>query len=171
MISELQAGGDGGGRTFVVMPNQAMSWRNLVEVYAGITGAVLLIAAFFWMQGLPLVLPFSGLELLLLGAVLYITAWNSDWREVIIVGDDLVSVETGRYGPVSHCEFQRPWAKVIILRPGGWYPSRLIIRSHGRQIEIGRFLNEQERQGLAELLSAALKQRAGRESTNNYGSS
>lgn len=166
MISEMQAAGAGAGRTFVVMPNRAMSWRGLVDAYAGIAGAVLLIAVFFWTKGLPLVLPFSGLELLLLGAVLYTTAWNSNWREVITVGDDVVSIETGRNGPVSHCEFQRPWAKLILARSGGWYPSRLLIRSHGRQIEIGRFLNEQERQGLAEVLSTALRQGAGFESIN-----
>jgi len=166
MISELQAAGAGESRTFVVMPNQALSWRSLVDAYAGIAVAVMLIAIFFWIKGLPLVLPFSGLELLLLGAVFYTTAWNSNWKEVITVGDYAVSIETGRNGPVSHCEFQRPWAKLILARSGGWYPSRLLIRSHGRQIEVGRFLNEQERQGLAELLSAALRQGAEFESIN-----
>jgi uncharacterized membrane protein len=163
MITELQAGAEEGDRTFVVMPNRSMSWRGLVGVYAGISAVGLLIAILFFIRGLTLVLPFSGLELLFLGAVFYITAWNSDWREVITVGDEVVSIETGRRGPVSHYEFQRRWARVILSRPGSWYPSRLLIRSHGRQIEIGQFLNEQERQGLAEILAAAVRRPAAQE--------
>lgn len=31
----------------------------------------------------------------------------------------------------------------------GWYPSRLTIRSHGREVEVGRCLNEEERERLA----------------------
>lgn len=164
MITELQAAGEEGGRTFVVMPNRSMSWRGLVGVYAGITTVGLLIAILFFFRGLTLVLPFSGLELLFLGAVFYITAWNSNWREVITVGDEVVCIETGRRGPVSHYEFQRRWARVILSRSGSWYPSRLLIRSHGRQVEVGRFLNEQERQGLAEILTAAVGCKAAQES-------
>ena len=44
-----------------------------------------------------------------------------------------------------------------------WYPARLVIRSHGREVELGRFLNEEEREQLAmELLTVIA---AGRGST------
>lgn len=155
MIYEVEAAEEG-LRTFVVMPNRAMSWRGLVGAYAGIAVVAMAVAFYFYLKGLTLVLPFSGLELLFLGAVLYITAWKSDWREVVTVREATISVQTGRYGPESHFEFQRQWVKLILARSGSWYPSRLLLRSHGRQIEIGRFLNEQERQGLAEMLAEAL---------------
>jgi len=148
-----------GIRTFVVLPNRSMSWRQLIGAYAGIAAVTLAVAVYFYLRGLTLILPFSGLELLFLGAVLYMTAWRSDWREVICVTDAVVRVETGRRGPEHHFEFQRQWLQIILARRGGWYPSCLLLRSHGRQIEIGRFLNEQERQGLAEMLAAALGQR------------
>ncbi|NCW56693.1 MAG: DUF2244 domain-containing protein [Gammaproteobacteria bacterium] len=47
-------------------------------------------------------------------------------------------------------EFPRHWAQVRI-RAGGspLHPSRLTVESHGRRHEIGHFLNEQERLGLA----------------------
>lgn len=157
MIYELDA--EGGHRTFVVMPNRSMSWRELIGAYAGIAVVALAVAAYFYFQGLTLVLPFSGLELLFLAGVLYLTAWKSDWREVITIRDGVVSVETGRRGPESQFEFQREWVKLILARTGSWYPRRLLLRSHGRQVEIGRFLNEQEREGLAEMLAEALGQR------------
>jgi hypothetical protein len=33
--------------------------------------------------------------------------------------------------------------------PIAWYPSRLLVACHGERVEIGRFLNEKERQSLA----------------------
>ncbi|MEX2525566.1 MAG: DUF2244 domain-containing protein [Gammaproteobacteria bacterium] len=158
MIYETEAAEEG-SRTFVVMPNRSMSWPALVTAYVAIVVVALSVAIYFYTKGLTLILPFSGLELLFLGAVLYLTAWRSDWREVITVGEELISVQTGRHGPESHFEFQRQWVKLILAHAGGWYPGRLLLRSHGHQIEIGRFLNEQERQGLAEMLAAAMGQR------------
>lgn len=51
--------------------------------------------------------------------------------------------------------FPRHWAKVTLRAPrSALHPSRLLIESHGRACEIGGFLNEEERRGLA----ARLKQ-------------
>ena len=41
---------------------------------------------------------------------------------------------------------------------GSLFSDSLLVRSHGRQIEVGKFLNEQERQGLAKELNLALSQ-------------
>lgn len=144
---------------YIVMPNRAMSWRALVTVYLIIAATTLSIGALFFWQGLTLILPFSGLEVLLLGAGLYITAWRGGLREVILFTDDMILVERGHHGPEEVHRFQRAWAKIVLERSwNSWYPSRLLLRSHGQQIEIGRFLNEQERQGLARLLCSAVNQ-------------
>jgi uncharacterized membrane protein len=46
--------------------------------------------------------------------------------------------------------FPRHWAQVKLRRPASrLYPSRLVIESHGRQCEVGDFLTEEERRGLA----------------------
>ncbi len=152
---------DDPGRTgtgFVVQPNQAMSWRALLLVYLGIAIFSMTIAISFYVIGLTLILPFSGLEVLALGAALYVCAWRGGVREVITINDDMITVESGRDAPDTRHVFQRAWAKVVLERSwNSWYPSRLLIRSHGREVEIGQFLNEQERQGLALELSKALK--------------
>ena len=160
MIHELKAPQDR-RRTFVIAPNQSMSWKELLLVYSSIAGVSLAIAIYFWVQGLTLVLPFSGLELLALGAALYITAWRGGTREVITITDDSVHVETGRDRPELSHDFQRYWTKVVLRQPWvAWYPSKLLLCSHGREIEVGRFLNEEERRGLAEILRSAINQPA-----------
>ena len=157
MIHELKASQDQ-GRTFVIAPNQSMSWKGLLWAYCGIAGISLAIAGYFWVHGLTLVLPFSGLELLALGAALYITAWRGGAREVITITDNSVYVETGRANPEQRHDFQRYWTKVVLQRPWvAWHPSKLLLCSRGREIEVGRFLNEEERRGLAQILQSAIK--------------
>ncbi|MDX1519250.1 MAG: DUF2244 domain-containing protein [Gammaproteobacteria bacterium] len=141
---------------FIVMPNRAMSWRMLVTLYLIIALTTLTIGLVFYLHGFTLILPFSGIEVVLLGAALYITAWRGGLQEVILfTGDDIV-IERGHHAPEETYRFQRAWAKIVLERSwNSWYPSRLLLRSHGKQIEIGEFLNEQERQGLAKLLCSA----------------
>jgi len=80
------------------------------------------------------------------------------YKEVISLTGDKIRIEIGHKSPEQCHELKRVWAQVVLERPwNDWYPCRLLIRSHGRQIEIGRFLNEAERQGLARGLQKALK--------------
>ena len=149
------------GRTkegFVVMPNKAMPRDQLVWIYSLIASFTIGVALGFFSQGLTLVLPFAGLEILALGAALYISAWRGGVKEVISVTGENIRIEIGHDSPEQHYELKRVWAQVVLERPwNNWYPSRLFIRSHGRQVEIGRFLNESERQGLAKELQNLIK--------------
>lgn len=135
---------------FVLRPNRSMSWRGSLILFfsllfiSGMT-AIGLAALGFW-----LVLPFAGLEMVALGAGLYVVACRTYECEVISISGDAIRIERGRHYPRQHWTLARVWAKVILERcPKKWYPSRLLIRSHGRAIEVGRFLDEQERQRLA----------------------
>lgn len=143
---------------FVIKPNQAMSWKSLLLVYLIIAFVTVAVGVVFFLRGLTLILPFSGLEVLLLGAALYVSAWKGGIQEVLSITENSIIFERGRHGPEMRKEFQRAWVKVILERSGiSWYPSRLLLRSHGHQLEVGRFLNEQERQGLALELQQALE--------------
>jgi uncharacterized membrane protein len=156
MVDQFGAAGEA-QRTFVIQPNRSMSWRHLLFAYLVISAAVLAIGVASLSAGLPLVLPFSGLEVLALGAAFYLTAWRAGVQQVIRISEDHVTVETGHNAPEARVEFRRQWAAVDLEGPNGWYPSRLYIRSHGVRVEIAGFLNEQERRGLAVELRKALR--------------
>jgi uncharacterized membrane protein len=164
------AGAGGAQCTFVIQPNRSMSWQHLLAAYMGISAVVLAIGLLSLSAGLPLVLPFSGLEIVLLGGAFWMTSWRGGVRQVITISDDRVLVEAGRREPETREEFQRQWAGVVLEQsPNGWYPSHLYLRSHGRRVEIAGFLNEQERRGLAVELRKALRRepmRAGRPITS-----
>jgi len=53
--------------------------------------------------------------------------------------------------------FSRHWAKIAITTSTHqWYASRLLIGTHGKRVEIGRDLVEQERIALAKALTQVL---------------
>ena len=61
-----------------------------------------------------------------------------------------VSIESRDRRDCSQVVFPRHWAQVKLRRPASrLHPSRLTIESHGRQCELGSFLTEAERRGLA----------------------
>ena len=144
--------------TIMVMPNRAMPWQHIMMIYLLVSGVTISIAFSFFTQGLTLILPFAGLELLALGVVLYISAWRSNIKEVVNVTEEKIRIEIGRDVPEKIYELDKAWANIVLERSwNNWYPSRLLLRSHGRQLEIGKFLNEQERQFLAIELNKAIK--------------
>ena len=79
--------------------------------------------------------------------------WRTRAREMVkLVGDEL-AVEKGHYRMEARHSVQRAWAQVILREADGeWAHSRLVVRAHGREIEIGAFLLDRERQELARTL-------------------
>ncbi len=142
---------------FVVAPNRSLSWRGnkIFFVYMAILSFS--IAGIFAALGMWVVLPFAGMEMLLLWLALYFSSVRLDKCEVVSVEGGKIRVSVGRYGPERSCEFERNWAQVILDKPRiRGYPTRLLIRSHGREVEIGVCLNDEERSELAEALRRSI---------------
>jgi uncharacterized membrane protein len=108
------------------------------------------IAGVMALQGFWPVLPFAGLEMLLLGWALKVSLDRRRHGETITVSDSEVTVEACNGQRSTHIVFPRHWAQVKLRRPSSrLHPSRLTIESHGRRCEVGSFLTEDERRGLA----------------------
>jgi uncharacterized membrane protein len=143
---------------FVLIPHRSMTWRTLRRLFLGFalfSGGLSLGLA---LMGAWLVAPFTGLELLALGAALYVSARGVRQREVVRISPETLQVQRGRRGPEQEFRFHPGWARVELLRdPRGWRPSRLIISSHGRSVELARALPEPERHALARSLRSLLE--------------
>lgn len=137
----------------VIRTNQSMTWKeNLIFLYLASTVAFI-IAVFCAFLGFWLVLPFTGLEISLLTLCLYIVSRRTSVCEVVTIKDDQVIIERGRRQVEERNVFSRYWAKVALRAPTHqWYASKLTISSHGKQVEVGQDLVEEERINLAETL-------------------
>lgn len=137
----------------VIRPNCSLSWQRTVAVYCGICLVSLTIALGFSLLGFWLILPFAGLELIALAGGFYVCALRSSTREVISIQGETIAVQKGRSTPQESTRFPRAWARVELTGPAQrGYPTRLLICSHGRSVEIGHCLNDSERSRLAEQL-------------------
>ncbi|HYQ71429.1 MAG TPA: DUF2244 domain-containing protein [Gammaproteobacteria bacterium] len=135
---------------WVIRPNQSLSWRQAIQVYVAVAIVCLGIGIAFALYGFWTVLPFAGLEVLVLGGAFYLCLTRSQIREVVTVNASTVAVEKGRQTPEERWECPRAWARISLEQPQiAWYPSRLAITFQGRQVQLGAFLNEDERRALA----------------------
>jgi len=147
-----------GSSRFLIRPNCSLPWRGVVRFYISMVVVSFSIAIAFALKGAWLILPFAGLEMLVLGAALYLVARRgSCWQVVSIHGDHIEVVEHDSNSKRQQT-FQRAWAQVKLeqARING-YPSRLTIRSHGRAAEIGGYLADAEKEELALELRLALR--------------
>ena len=111
------------------------------------------VALFFTSQGFWPVLPFAGLEVALLAWALRASMRSGGVRETITVTEDSITLERCDPKGSRSTVFPRHWARVTLRAPRATlHPSRLLIESHGRAVEAGRFLTEDERRGLARRL-------------------
>lgn len=132
-------------------PNSSLTARETGMVVAGIGLVSLIVALGFSMAGAWLVFPFAGLELLLVaGAFYYITCHAGDYESITIQGDHL-AVEKRSHKNTSRIMFHRYWAQVELVAISGG-EQRLRLRSHGKEVEFGRFMNHEQQQALAQQL-------------------
>tara|TARA_R110002096_G_scaffold231516_2_gene421254 strand:+ start:644 stop:1120 length:477 start_codon:yes stop_codon:yes gene_type:complete len=143
--------------TFVVTPNYSMSWRENKIFIASLTVITFSIAGVFALQGLWLILPFAGLEMMMLAGILYWSGLRATRCEVISIDTDYVNVEVGRNKTRHLHRFQRAWTQVVLYPPvRAHLQSRLVMRSKGKELEVGACLNNEERESLAASINKAL---------------
>jgi uncharacterized membrane protein len=139
----------------VVQPHRSLSWNHSKLLFLFLAFSIGLVGLYFLSIGAWLVLPFTGLEILIIGIAIYCQSLCAHSREIIQIDATHVRVSDNRTPVTDRC-FHKAWLKVIQNRdPKGWYPSRLLIGSHGEYIEIGRNLKEEEREMLANKLRNA----------------
>jgi uncharacterized membrane protein len=136
-----------------ICPNCSLSVRGAGLFFASACVLPLGVGAFLAWRGFWPVLPFAGLELVVLGWALRACLERRFHRQTIIVTATDVSIESRARALSARVVFPRHWAQVKLRRPAArLHPSRLTIESHGRQCELGSFLTEEERRGLAHRL-------------------
>ena len=112
-----------GEAIFTLRPNCSFSWRGMKIAFFVLAVSLICVAVYFAAQGAWLVLPFTGLEILLLGAGIYTSARRGTTREVIHIGHADVAVYRGRRQLTEVCRFSRPWARVKLLKDADPGPS------------------------------------------------
>ncbi len=142
----------------VLRPNCSLSRANARRFIAGLALADLVLAALCVAHGAWPVVPYLLFQLVLLSGVVWVLRRHAAVdREVITLDETRLHIERRAGRRTEAFEFPRYWARVS-LRPvrDGWHPSRLLVWSHGREVEIGATLLEAQRRQLAHRLKQAV---------------
>jgi uncharacterized membrane protein len=133
-----------------IRPNCSLSVRGARVFFASACLAPFGMGGVFAWKGFWPILPFAGLEMALLAWALKVSLQRRFHHQTITVTEAQVRVESHDGRGSSQVVFPRHWAQVKLRRPAArLHPCRLTIESHGRQYELGGFLTEEERRGLA----------------------
>lgn len=156
----VQPSDTAGVDSVVAEPNCSMSWAQTKRFFLVIAAVSATIAIAFAAQGLWMVLPFAGLELLALGAAMYWVAIKLRTSEVVRVDEHTLTVERGRSRLQLAAKFPRPWVRVELEdQSHAWRARRLVLRASGKEIELGSFLTDDEREEFARLIQVAIRRR------------
>jgi uncharacterized membrane protein len=137
-------------RRFVLTARCALTPRTARWFVGSVAATTFTVAGFFTLQGFWPVLPFAGLEIALLSWAVRASMRNGARRQTITITADSVTVEHYDAQGERRSVFPRHWVRVKLHAPlATLLPQRLVLESQGRSCEVGEFLTEDERRGLA----------------------
>jgi uncharacterized membrane protein len=134
--------------------NCSASPRQMLGFFGSLALLSLLIAAFFWMRGATLVMPFAWAELAVLGAALLLYARHAADSESIRLQPGRLTVEHACGGSINRVEFAPAWVRV---EPEHGDRSLIELSGQGQRISVGRFVRPELRRQLADELRWALR--------------
>jgi uncharacterized membrane protein len=141
----------------ILRPNNSSSWKFNMQIVASLAFITFCLSSYFAFQGLWLIFPFSGLVIAVLFYCLYRRLHANIKTEVITFDDSTVLVERGSYHAEKSWTYHRMWAKIFVKKPRiHGYPKQIFIRSHGKELELGAFLNKRDKEILIKNLKSII---------------
>jgi uncharacterized membrane protein len=157
--AEAEAKGDvAEPATWLIKRNCSASPRLLAGVFASLVAVSFAFGATFAAEGLWMVLPFVGLEIVAVAAAFLCYGRHAADFERIELNDGVLTVERQEGGRSLEFKFDAPWVRVELEERGAGLGKRvrLALACKGQRIEIGRYLVDDRRSTLGREIRGAL---------------
>jgi uncharacterized membrane protein len=144
---------------WTVKRNCSASPAQLAAVFASIVGVSFVFGVAFATQGLWLILPFVGLELVAVAVAFFCYGRRAADYERITLSANQLSIERAEGARVLRWDFPVAATRVEVEEAGaGWMVRvRVWVVSRGERVEFGRHLPPDRRGSLAREVHAALR--------------
>ncbi|MGO9443197.1 MAG: DUF2244 domain-containing protein [Thiobacillaceae bacterium] len=141
---------------FESRPNCSLHGTSRKLAFWLIASVCMGVASGFCLVGYWPVMPFAGLEIGVLAWAFDVIRRRESDYERLEIDQDRVMLVTRREGKIESRDLNRYWTKVIVQcdRPGA--DCHVLIRSAGKDSEVGCHLSDRERLELAQLLKKQL---------------
>ncbi|WP_193164354.1 DUF2244 domain-containing protein [Microbulbifer hainanensis] len=141
----------------LLQPNQSLSFSGNLWVFVSLVAVSLGISLAFALAGAWMILPFAGLELLLLAVLFGYVYMESTRREVIRINGERVVLDCckgHRQQSVYHQEFSRGSLAVLVrMGSSATEPASVSFAGPEGCLEVGDFLTDAERANLIRKLN------------------
>ena len=118
--------------------------RLLAAVFGSLALISLVVAFAFALAGAWLIIPFAGIEIAALAGAAWWASGSAGDFERLSLEAGCIRIETAERGRIRRHEFHPGWVRLVTAADGS-----LALRSHGREIAIGRYCGEEGREALA----------------------
>lgn len=141
----------------ILCPNSSAQWRTNVYFLYIVAIFAISIAIAFAAVGLWLVLPFTGFEIVALFLLFYYVARKCQHMEVIYISAQSIVIESGYNTPLRQWQCERFWVRVVIKKHArNGELQKILLRCREQELEIGSFLNQNDKRQLQKELSQFL---------------
>ena len=141
----------------VLRPYRSLSPRGFGILMGAIGACTFAIGLSFWLLGAWPVVGFCGLDLLLIQLAFHLNYRAARASEEISLTRERLSVtKISPAGIAVETDFNPYWARLEVDRHPEIGVTGVHITSHGRRLDVARFLGPRERENFATALAAAL---------------
>lgn len=139
-------------------PHKSLDQRGFLVLILALAVCSFSIGLLFFVLGAWPVVGFLGLDVALIA---FAIRWNmsgpQEYQEIRVSRESVEIKFLKTQKEIGFETIQSYWVSVALQRPRG-RASQVLLRSHGRSIEVGSFLSEPEKVELASALKAAIAQ-------------
>jgi len=138
----------------ILSPNKSMTWETNKKILLVMFVVSMIIGISFASIGAWMVLPFAGLEILLVGSGMYYVCWKLNFKHIITIESQSLVLQKGVYFPKHEWQWQFDQTQLIKC-PNQYRMSApyLFLKHLNETVEIGDFLNRKEKKDLREHLT------------------
>lgn len=131
--------------TIILKPNRSASWLEVKWFIAVIGFFVISIALIWSMFGAWVILPFAGLEVGLLGLLMYRVSLNCHAKQVITIATQEIIVECGIKRPTFSWQFAKKDTHLNIIEAETSFDRpKMILSDEKVSLKLGDFLNQND---------------------------
>lgn len=137
----------------LMMPNRSMSWQTNKKILLAMFCLNMVVALAWTYMGAWMVLPFAGLEILLVGIGMYYVSWKLSFKQILTIEAESLILQKGVYFPKQEWRWQT--TNTTLLRRASNYrmSAPTLWLSHlNERVEVGEFLNRTEKKELRQKL-------------------
>ena len=127
-----------------ISPNYSLRGWSRVIFLGSLAFICLSIGVFFFIMGAGLILPFAGLEVILVLTCFYISFPWSQQKEVVYISNEKIKLEKGRLIKEKTWEEYRSFV-VLEVEKNRYNSDEFCFQSKGKRFYFGSFLNDEDK--------------------------